>query len=221
MPKINDIKGNLSNLKQTIDKFKIETEKIIGIINEMNNNLNKYYQICDYIINNNIEVKNRNYSTLYNIKAVTNNNFQAIKELETIINEKDISVKFKKIMKLKNKMEILNNSKEGNNDITIVYNINKGEDKVKIFGSNFVKNNINNCKIIYQNREYELKEYFEDFSKSDSKLQIKLTEINNIQDTSYMFYECTSLISLPDIEKWNTEFITSMRCMFFGCSSNN
>ena len=219
MPKINDIKGNLSNLKQTIDKFKIETEKIIGIINEMNNNLNKYYQICDYIINNNIEVKNRNYSTLYNIKAVNNNNFQAIEELETIINEKDISVKFKKIMKLKNKMEILNNSKEGNNDITIVYNINKGEDKVKIFGSNFVKNNINNCKIIYQNREYELKEYFEDFSKSDSKLQIKLTEINNIQDTSYMFYECTSLISLPDIEKWNTEFITSMRCMFFGCSS--
>jgi surface protein len=116
-------------------------------------------------------------------------------------------------------MDILNNSKEGNNEITIVYNIKKGEDKVKIFGSNFVKNNINNCKIIYQNREYELKEYFEDFSKNDSKLQIKLTEINNIQDTSYMFYECTSLISLPDIEKWNTEFITSMSCMFFGCSS--
>ena len=217
MPKINDIKSNLNSLKETIDKFKFETEKIIKIIQEMNSNLDKYYQICSDIINNNIEVKNRNYSTLYNIKMVNNYNFNAIKDLEIIINEKVI--KFKKIMELKNQMEGLNYSKEGSNEITIVYKINKEQDKIKIFGSNFVKNNINNCKILYQNKEYELKEYFENFSKNDSQLQIKLKGINNIIDTSYMFYECTSLISLPDLEKWNTEYITSMRCMFFGCSS--
>ena len=219
MPKINDIKSNLNNLKEVIGKFKIEIENIIKIIKEMNYNLDKYYQICSDIINNNIEVKNRNYSTLYNIKIINNSNFNTIKDLETIINENDISEKFKKIMKLKNQMESLNNSKEGNNEITIVYNINKEENKIKIFGSNFVKNNINNCKILYQNKEYELKEYFEAFSKKDSMLQIKLRGINNIIDASYMFYECTSLIYLPDIDKWDTDFITSMRCMFFGCSS--
>ena len=123
MPKINDIKSNLNSLKETIDKFKFETEKIIKIIQEMNSNLDKYYQICSDIINNNIEVKNRNYSTLYNIKMVNNYNFNAIKDLEIIINEKVISEKFKKIMELKNQMEGLNYSKEGSNEIIKIKNM--------------------------------------------------------------------------------------------------
>ena len=36
---------------------------------------------------------------------------------------------------------------------------------------------------------------------------------------SYMFYECRSLQSLPDISKWNTEKVTNMRSMFYSCSS--
>ena len=42
---------------------------------------------------------------------------------------------------------------------------------------------------------------------------------NNIENMSYMFYECSSLISLPDISKWNTNNIESMSYMFYGCSS--
>ena len=33
----------------------------------------------------------------------------------------------------------------------------------------------------------------------------------------YMFYNCSSLISLPDISKWNTIKVTDMRGMFDGC----
>jgi len=36
---------------------------------------------------------------------------------------------------------------------------------------------------------------------------------------SYMFYDCSSLQSLPDISKWNTENVTDMSCMFDSCSS--
>ena len=34
-----------------------------------------------------------------------------------------------------------------------------------------------------------------------------------------MFYECSTLSSLPDISKWNTDKVTDMSYMFFGCSS--
>ena len=36
---------------------------------------------------------------------------------------------------------------------------------------------------------------------------------------SYMFTRCSSLSSLPDISKWNTNNVTNMISMFFGCSS--
>ena len=34
-----------------------------------------------------------------------------------------------------------------------------------------------------------------------------------------MFYNCSSLISLPDISKWNTNNIIYMENMFYNCSS--
>ena len=35
----------------------------------------------------------------------------------------------------------------------------------------------------------------------------------------YMFNECDSLISLPDISKWNTSNISNMEFMFYSCNS--
>ena len=34
-----------------------------------------------------------------------------------------------------------------------------------------------------------------------------------------MFYGCSSLSSLPDISKWNTNNVTNIKGMFYGCSS--
>ena len=35
----------------------------------------------------------------------------------------------------------------------------------------------------------------------------------------YMFGYCSSLVSLPDISKWNTANVTNMGGMFYNCSS--
>ena len=43
--------------------------------------------------------------------------------------------------------------------------------------------------------------------------------INNVNDTSYMFSGCSSLISLPDISKWNTNKVKYMSRMFSWCNS--
>ena len=103
-------------------------------------------------------------------------------------------------------------------EINIIYDIN-GERNIRIFGSNFVKNNKNICKIIINNKEYKLSESYNVKNNNNNKLKIKLKGIDNVTNMSYMFDGCSSLSSLPDISKWNTNNVTNMSYMFNGCSS--
>ena len=73
------------------------------------------------------------------------------------------------------------------------------KDKIRIFGENFVNNNQDKSKIIYKNKVYELKEYFDDIDKNykhKDNIIFKLKGINNITDMSYMFADCDNIISL-------------------------
>ena len=45
--------------------------------------------------------------------------------------------------------------------LIIRYLKHKKEKKIRLFGSNFVKNNKNSCSFIFENYEYELVEFFE------------------------------------------------------------
>ena len=110
--------------------------------------------------------------------------------------------------------------KEKNDYITINYNINIYDTKIKIFGKDFARNNKNICHIIYEEEYYELSEYLELNNIGNNKiLEIKLIGINNVINASYMFCGCESLISLPDISKWNTNNVTDMNKMFYECES--
>ena len=101
-------------------------------------------------------------------------------------------------------------SKEEISEITIIYDINKEDKYVKIFGEEFVENNKNICKMIIDNKKYEITEYFNISKYNNNKLKIKLKGVNNITNMSYMFWRCSSLSSLPDISKWNTNNITTV-----------
>ena len=99
--------------------------------------------------------------------------------------------------------------------ITIIYKT-EGKNKIQIFSDDFVKNNKDKCKIVYKDKESELTSFLkvdkEDINKD--LCIIKLRGINNITDTSYMFYGCYLLISLPDISKWNTSNIIAAFYLF-------
>jgi len=103
-------------------------------------------------------------------------------------------------------------------EINIIYDINN-QKNIRIFGSKFVKNNRNICKMIIDNKEYEITDEYKVKSNDNNKLQIKLKGIDNITNISYMFKGCSSLSFLPDISKWNTNNVTNMSYMFRGCSS--
>ena len=75
-------------------------------------------------------------------------------------------------------------------------------DVIRILDKYFIKNNKNKGKLIYNNKKYELKEYFEEIDnnyKDIDIIKIKLYGINNISDMSRMFYGCYHLSSFSEI----------------------
>ena len=130
-----------------------------------------------------------------------------------------------------------NYNKKYTNEITIIYDINKSREfaiedefydertkelgdtisKEKLFGEIFVNNNKNICKIIINNEKKDLCSYLDNYKNyiNENKLEIKLIGVENIIDASYMFSGCVSLASLPDISKWNTIKVNSLKEIFF------
>jgi hypothetical protein len=88
----------------------------------------------------------------------------------------------KKNKKETNKKEKNNNNNksrinfEENNEIIIEY-YTKWAEKIKIFGCDFVRNNKNIYKIVYEDKEYELTEYFNIKNIKNIVLIIKLKNI--------------------------------------------
>ena len=204
-----------------IDNYKEELNELKNFFNEMCEDnieeINNYIKIYDYIIDsiNNMS----NYESIKNIL-----NFKADKFMEEI----DDFLNKNQINKLKN---IINKNENKKNELTIIYN-NENHDEIKLFGSEFVKNNKGNCYLLINNIKSELIEtiQFQNYFGFDDleKIIIKLIENKNnylfgnndgITNMSNMFFECSSLLFLPDISKWNTSNITNMSNMFYECTS--
>ena len=101
-------------------------------------------------------------------------------------------------------------------------------EKVNILNRQFVESNKKNCKILYKNKIYELKEYFEDIDinyNHKDLIKLKLIFIHNIIDMSFMLYYYNSLISLSINGKTNINasnlqiHIVNMNYLFYHCNS--
>ena len=72
-----------------------------------------------------------------------------------------------------------------NNQSLLEYKIKSNETKIRVFGKNFVKNNIGKCYIIYEDKKYKLIQYFELKNKNNNNiLRIKIISINYVNDMS-------------------------------------
>ena len=85
---------------------------------------------------------------------------------------------------------------------------------IRIFGDKFVENNKDKCIMIINDKEYKLSEYVNKEIIKNESFEIKLKEIETINDMSYMFYKC---YNIPDISKWNTSNVINMSYMFNQC----
>ena len=78
----------------------------------------------------------------------------------------------------------------------------------RIFGNDFVKRNKNKFRIIYNNKEYPLKEFFEEIDNNYKpwiKIKFKLRIFHNILNLSGMFFNCYGLLAMKDDAKVNKE----------------
>ena len=213
LPDINDLKIKNDELKKTINEFKKDIETIINSLNKVIENIEQYYKIINYITNS-YDNKKINYEILHNIKEIYS--YDMKKNINKIIEDTNAQNKIENLLDIYNK--ITNKDK---NIINIKYKIEDNSSEIKIFGEEFVKNNKSICTIIKGKNEYELKEKFKlnDSQKAKSIFKIKLKGIKNITSAWQMFFECSSLISVPDISEWNTIKVTNMTAIFSCCSS--
>ena len=246
LPNIDNLKEKMNKLRNKIDTFNNNINNLIKKINKISkealDNLERYYTIYNNFINNVDFKKRKNYESINNIKEFTSND-KIIIDIDKIINDSNINCKIMNIINLNNEFLVKENNNQIINDfepiifenklqtqnnlikitdkIKIIYRIKKDENKIKIFGTNFVKKNKNNFKILYHKKNYNLEEYFNlnnDSIKTD-KLEIELKTIKEATDLSEMFYGCSSLLSLSDITYWDTSKVISMYKMFNGCLS--
>ena len=176
----------------------------MGKVNKINNNNNIKEQINDII---------ELYNNINNNKMITK---EIIKKEKTNMPEQTGTTKNNN--EDKNKFQ----KEADTNEIRMIYNVVK-QNKIRILGETFVKNNRGKCQIIVEGVTKELTEYIELNKEQTSKqtLELKLNNIKNITNMSCIFSGCSSLNNLPDISKWNTQNVTDMSCMFYGCSSLN
>ena len=78
--------------------------------------------------------------------------------------------------------------------------------EIKLFGKYFVEKNKDKSKIIYNEKEYELTEYFEvgnNLNNDNNLIKIQLKIDNNITNIANMFNGCETLLSFRDISNLN------------------
>ena len=89
---------------------------------------------------------------------------------------------------------------------------------LRIFSDKFVNNNKKNCKLIINGQEKPLHTHYDGEVKA-KEIEIKLI-INeeDITDISFMFDNCTQLVSFINNPKLNTSNIKNMEYIFKNCS---
>ena len=119
----------------------------------------------------------------------------------------------------------------------IKYFNNLESETINIFGEEFIKENRKNFELIINHKEKELKSIISiaenHLYNQEIKIYIKFKKIVNtkflknntkintyyIKDLSCMFEGCSTLFSLPDLSKWNTNEVTYINNIFKICSS--
>ena len=209
---IKKLRKKMNEFENVINKLKINLEEIMNKFKKIIENMNIIYNINNNILTN-YENKKINHTLLSNLESME---FFIDNEISNIRDDYDFGYNLNSLLYLYSEME------EENKEIEIIYKpITKENEKVRIFGSYFVDNNIYKCKIKDDDTIFDLKEYYNDINdeyNNKDEIKIKLIGINNITNMSSMFNQCNSLFSLPNISKWNTFNVNSMSGMFCGCN---
>ena len=228
----NEISEDKTNEEDKISKNEINDNKIENKIDK------NVLSLDDLSKNGDKKISKKKKKTLNN--KMTDNGIEKSKKRKN---------KFKKMKYNNNQTSNDENFFEtSESEIIIKYNIfYDNENDYRLFGDKFVENNIYNCKMLINNKEYDLWCFIEKnliknikenneievklieiFDKNhiknikeNNEIEVKLIEISKIVDMSYMFSKVSSLSSFSDFSKWNTNEVEDMSHMFDECLSKS
>ena len=219
---INDYNNNLINeMKKIISKTELKDKfnDIIKLYNKMTNN-NYNYDDKNEEIQNNMKDKNDKNNELNelkkNISAEINLNDHKKQAEVCIIDQfkegEDNS--FSNVKKAKT--EKLSQT----NVITIKYKNIKNEEEINLLGDKFIYNNKNNIQLLINGKSIDIKKtYNKKKIKFNKDTEVKIKILSSLTDMSYMFNNCSSIISISDIHRINTTNVTNMSYLFCNCNS--
>ena len=147
----NELLNKLKDLRNMIDIFNQDMDELINKVNKLKENLEVLYNIYYEMINN-YQNKYRNYEIIMSLNSIDENII--IKNLKKINENTNIKDKIETILDIYERINFYEMKIEYN-----TYNIKNGE-KIKIFGKEFVNNNLDKYKILYENKDFELNEEF-------------------------------------------------------------
>ena len=151
---IKKLRKKMNEFKDVINKFKLNLEEIMIKFKKIMINMDTIYNINNDILSNYEKNKSSNYKLLLNLNYIDE---YIGNEIDNIRYEYDYGYNLNKLLYLYSEMT------DKNEEIEIIYKPDEdNKEKVRIFGECFVNNNIQKCRIIYNNEEYVLKEYFND-----------------------------------------------------------
>ena len=225
LKEINLSKNNISDI-EPIKNFKTTHLQKIDLSSNKIKDINTLKTVLDN--NKDIQSIKLNNNLIKDITIFKDNKFSQLKE----INLDNNRILEKDFQEVKNMLgDKLKTTKSGNefNECILKYQLNPKDNKIQIFGSEFVNNNRNYCKLKFKNNdnkyenENEIHEYYKYTKTNENEiLEIKLIMNKNISNINCFFNECSSLISISDdITYWDISNIKHMSNVFSGCSSLN
>ena len=205
------IKKN-ENLIKVQKEFNDKINLMILHLNDVKRNLNSFIETNTDLLEKFKNSNTFNYKMMKNIRAI--NIQQTLDDIKYINQNENMINQFHDIVNLSRRMKYAD-------ELTLKYRIKLSDEceSVKIFSNEFVRNNKDNCKLIVNNREIELKseldinKYFPD---RPSTITIRLKLINPITNMKNAFKN-TDLISAPDLSKFDTSKVETFEGTFRNC----
>ena len=102
--------------------------------------------------------------------------------------------------------------------IKLKYKKDPNSDYIRLISKKFFKNNKGKYIIICNNKKIKTNQTTLKISDSSDIIEIKLIMLDNLRNAEYMFYNCTSLISLSGFSNFKFNNIKNMKYMFANCT---
>ena len=236
------------NIHEYNNKIINEMKKIINetnLTNKFNDIIDIHNKMTKKDYNNENDDNNSNNNSLYINKS---NSEQSGSFINLINDKKDVSLKESEEFTLATTKKFKSEEFKETDEIVIKYINNKNEPDIVLLGDKFIHKNGQKIKLYIKGKQVDLRKSYNktkfDLTKTiievklkiDSQLTdmsymfnncsslVSITDLHRIdtsrvKDMSYLFCDCKSLTSFPDISFWNTSNVTNMKYLFGGCDS--